>query len=92
MPYVLLEELEGITDRDGQPEVVKGSAYGVLKTAQEIIVANKLVGIALRPSAGLWKHVTIDPETMNVKVVDVSSYLTLKEKLSPDGEQPAHTA
>ena len=92
MPYVLLEELEGISDRDSQPEIVKGKAYEVLKTAQEVIVAGDRIAIALRPSAGLWKFVKVDPKTLNVKDIDVSSYLAIKEELSPDGMQPAFNA
>ena len=87
LPHVLLDELEAIADRESQPEMLKGSAYEEFKTAQEIVVTEHVLAVALRPSAGSWRYVKIDPETVNVKIVDVSSYLAIKEKLSSDSKQ-----
>lgn len=88
LPHVLLDELEAIADRDNQPEILKGTAYEELKTAQEIVVTEHALAIALRPAAGTWRYVKVDPETVNVKIVDTNSYLSVKEKLRPEGKQP----
>ena len=90
LPHVFLDELEAIADCESRPEMLKGSAYEELKTAQEIVVTKHLLAIALRPSAGSWRYVKIDPETVNVKIVDTSSYLAVKEKLSSDSKQAGH--
>ena len=86
LPHDFLDELETIADRDNQPEMLKGAAYKELKTAQEIVVTEHSLAIALRPAAGSWRYVKVDPETVNIKVVDTSSYLAIKEKLSPESE------
>lgn len=87
LPHMLLDELEAIADRDRAPEILKGVAYEQIKTAQEIVVTKHLLAIALRPAAGTWRYAKIDPETVKVKIIDTSSYLAIKEKLSKDSEQ-----
>ena len=70
---------------------MKGLAYQVLLTAQEMIVINGTVAVALRPDIGLWKYVTVDASSMKVQGIEAAGYLSYKDKLSEQGDSSAYT-
>ena len=82
LPHIIKEQLDKITEEKTAPELLQGSAYEVLLTAQEMIVRKETVAIALRPDIGLWKYVTVNSSTMKVQGVETAAYLAFKEKLS----------
>ena len=88
LPHVIREELDKIAEEKTAPELLKGSAYEVLLTAQEVIVTRGTVAIALRPDIGLWKYVTVNPSDMKIQGIETSKYLELKENLSGQRELP----
>ena len=82
LPHVIREELDKIAEEKTAPELLRGSAYEVLLTAQEGIVTQGTVAIALRPDIGLWKYVTVNPADMKIQGIETSKYLEMKENLS----------
>lgn len=80
LPHVIKEELDKIAEANTQLQ--QGSAYALLLTGQEVIVAQGVVAIALRPDIGLWKYITVNPSDMKIETVTASKYLGLKENLS----------
>ena len=59
LPHQIKAELDKIAEEKTAPEVLKGSAYELLLTAQELIVQEDTVAVALRPDIGNWKYVTV---------------------------------
>ena len=82
MPHVIKSELEKVAEEKTAPELLRGKAYELLLTAQEMIVRANTVAIALRPDIGFWKYVTVDSSSMNVVGVETAAYLAFKDKLS----------
>ena len=82
---MIKQELEKIAEDDTAPELLKGSAYELLLTAQEMIAREEMVAIALRPDIGFWKYIIVDPSSMEVHRLETSAYLAFKEKLCEQG-------
>ncbi len=82
LPHVIKSELEKVAEETTAPELLRGKAYELLLTAQEMIVRENTVAIALRPDIGFWKYVTVDSSSMNIMGVETAAYLAFKEKLS----------
>lgn len=82
---MIKEELEKIAEDNTAPELLKGSAYELLLTAQEMIAREEMVAIALRPDIGFWKYIIVDPSSMEVHRLETSAYLAFKEKLCEQG-------
>ena len=83
LPHSIKQELDKIAEEKTAPELLKGSAYEVLLTAQEMIVRKQQVAIALRPDIGWWKYVIVDTSSMKIQGLETAAYLEFKEKLSP---------
>ena len=82
LPHVIKTELENVAEEKTAPELLRGKAYELLLTAQEMIVRQNMVAVALRPDIGLWKYVIVDSSSMDIKGVETAAYLAFKEKLS----------
>jgi len=82
LPHVIKSELEKVAEETTAPELLRGKAYELLLTAQEMIVRENTVAIARRPDIGFWKYVTVDSSSMNIMGVETAAYLAFKEKLS----------
>lgn len=82
LPHVIKSELEKVAEEKIAPDLLRGKAYELLLTAQEMIVRENTVAIALRPDIGFWKYVTVDSSSMNIMGVETAAYLAFKEKLS----------
>jgi len=82
LPRVIKTELENVAEEKTAPELLRGKAYELLLTAQEMIVRQNTVAVALRPDIGFWKYVMVDSSSMDIKGVETAAYLAFKEKLS----------
>ena len=82
---MIKEELEKIAEDKTAPELLKGSAYELLLTAQEMIAREEKVAIALRPDIGFWKYIIVDSSSTEVHGLETSAYLAFKEKLCEQG-------
>ncbi len=82
LPHVIKTELENVAEEKTAPELLRGKAYELLLTAQEMIVRQNTVAVALRPDIGFWKYVMVDSSSMDIKGVETAAYLAFKEKLS----------
>ncbi len=82
LPHVIKTELENVAEEKTAPELLRGKAYELLLTAQEMIVRQNMVAVALRPDIGFWKYVMVDSSSMDIKGVETAAYLAFKEKLS----------
>ncbi|DBB12256.1 hypothetical protein WJX82_005134 [Trebouxia sp. C0006] len=87
LPHVIKTELENVAEEKTAPELLRGKAYELLLTAQEMIVRQNMVAVALRPDIGFWKYVMVDSSSMDIKGVETAAYLAFKEKLS--GQSPS---
>jgi sucrose synthase len=48
---------------------------------QEAVVFPPWVGLAVRPRPGVWEHLVINVDELNVELLTVSEYLAFKERL-----------
>jgi sucrose synthase len=79
-PHQLSDHLDGATNEYGGA-VSGGPLAWVFQCTQEAVVFPPWVGLAVRPRPGVWEHLVINVDELNVELLTVSQYLAFKERL-----------
>jgi sucrose synthase len=86
-PHQLSDHLDDATNEYGGA-VSGGPLAWVFQCTQEAVVFPPWVGLAVRPRPGVWEHLVINVDELNVELLTVSEYLAFKERLLNGAENP----